>query len=323
MPSILIFVLFFSVMDDTVGFAVWEFDMAYVLFVDESGHDLRESPYEVIAGVAVEDSRIWNLITALQEVEVSHFGQRITRGDMEIKGKKFLKKKTFRLAEQLPPFSPDERRVLANECLRLGQAAKSEHGAKAPSRRQLTALGQAKIAFVKRTFELCAQHQVRAFASIVDREAPRAERDFLRKDYAYLFERFFNFLEEQPLYQQGLVVFDELERARSHILLAQVAEYFKNTDTGRLRASRIIPEPFFVHSDMTSLIQVADLVAYIINWGVRVGPMTRSRREELATLASMVCGLRHRAVIETPDNPNFVVWSFAVIDDLRPRNEQT
>jgi len=29
--------------------------MAYFLFVDESGHDQGESPYEVLGGIAVED----------------------------------------------------------------------------------------------------------------------------------------------------------------------------------------------------------------------------------------------------------------------------
>jgi hypothetical protein len=29
--------------------------MAFLLFLDESGHDLVHSPYQVLAGVAVED----------------------------------------------------------------------------------------------------------------------------------------------------------------------------------------------------------------------------------------------------------------------------
>jgi len=43
--------------------------MAYFLSVDESGHDRRESPYEVLAGVAVEDRDLWNLIQALRAAE--------------------------------------------------------------------------------------------------------------------------------------------------------------------------------------------------------------------------------------------------------------
>ncbi len=287
--------------------------LAYILFVDESGHDRRQSAYAVLAGVAVEDSRIWNLITALQNAEVQCFGQRVTRARMELKGQKLLKRKTFRLAAQLTPLAEEERTALAKECL--------QNAGSNPTKRQLTALGQAKIEFAKRVLEICAHHQVKALASIVDRDAPKPDGDFLRKDYAYLFERFYNLLQEQPVYQQGLVVFDELERSRSHILVAQLAEYFKKTETGRLRSSRIIPEPFFVHSDLTSLVQVADLIAYIINWGVRVGSMSRKRREELDDLAAMVCALRHRAVLEKKGT-DFIIWSFAIIDDLRPRSER-
>jgi hypothetical protein len=166
--------------------------------------------------------------------------------------------------------------------------------------------------------ELCAHEQVKAFASIVDRDAPLPGGNFLRKDYSYLFERFFHFLEERPDHHQGLVVFDELDRSQSHILVDQMAHYFQNTATGRLRASRVVPEPFFVHSDLTSLVQVADLVAYIIAWGVRVGTMNRPARPDLASLGESVLALRyfqHRA--------DFPVWGFAVIDDLRPREEKS
>ncbi len=34
--------------------------MSYMLFIDESGRDLRESPYAVLAGIAVEDRDLWN-----------------------------------------------------------------------------------------------------------------------------------------------------------------------------------------------------------------------------------------------------------------------
>ena len=41
-----------------------------------------------------------------------------------------------------------------------------------------------------------------------------------------------------------------------------------------------------------------------------------------AVLASGVLGGRHRAVVPRVGYPDgFVVWSFAVIDDLRPRTE--
>lgn len=256
-------------------------------------------------------------MTQAQAAEEEFFGQRVTRGLLELKSKKILKRKVFRLAAQMPPLAPSERRELARQCLLKGR----QQPAGSPTRAELTALAQAKLAFVERLLELCARYRMFAFASIVDRDAPRPRGDFLRKDYAYLFERYFYFLEDRGAETLGLVVFDELERTQCHLLLDQMSRYFQNTASGRRRAARVIPEPFFVHSELTTAVQIADLVAYIVAWGVRVGEMARAPREELAGLAAAVCGLRHRTTREMAGRP-FHIWSFALIDDLRPRDER-
>lgn len=287
--------------------------MAYFLFIDESGQDRRESPYEVLAGVAVKDQELWNLIQALRDAELRHFGVRYTADRGELKAKKLLKAKTFRLAAQLPPIEPDERRELAAACLANGANA---------GRWQLTALAQAKLAYVEEALEICARFRCRAFASVIPADAPRpAGMEFLRKDYAYLFERYFYFLEDTDREALGLVVFDELERIQSHLLIEQMNRYFQATWKGRTRASQIIPEPFFVHSELTTGVQIADLVAYILSWGFRLPGMAEPAREELNGLVDRVCQLRHRAIRERMGNPQFVIWSFALINDLRAREE--
>ena len=287
--------------------------MAYFLFIDESGHDRRESPYEVLAGVAVQDRDLWNLIQALRNAEIQHFGRRYTADRGELKAKKILKAKTFRLAAQLPPIPADERSELARRCLEDGATA---------GKWELTALAQAKIAYVEEALEICARFRCRALASIISTDAPKPTgADFLRKDYAYLFERYFYFLEDTDADTLGLVVFDELERVQSHILIEQMNRYFQETWKGRTRASQIIPEPFFVHSELTTGVQLADLVAYILSWGFRIPGMTEPARAELKPLVDRVCQLRHRAVRERMGNPNFVIWSFALINDLRAREE--
>ena len=290
--------------------------MAWILFIDESGHDHSESPYEVLAGLAVEDSRVWSLVTAVRDAELAAFGVRLSGPTHEPKGRELLKRKTFRLASQMPPMAPDERTALARSCLEKGRTGGNV------TRAELTALGQAKVAFVERTLELCASHQARAFASIVDRDAPRPTGTFLRKDCAYLFERFFYLLDDQPPVQQGLVVFDERDKTQSHILIAQMEEYFLQTAVGRMRAARVVPEPLFVHSDLTTLVRLADFVAYLVVWGAKIGPqMTRPRRDELGALVARVLDLRYRAIRDRAGEP-FQVWSFAVITDLRPRSEK-
>jgi hypothetical protein len=166
-------------------------------------------------------------------------------------------------------------------------------------------------------------HGVRIFASIVPPGAPRPSAQTLRKDYAYLFERFFYFVDEQVAPERGLVVFDEIERTKAHILVDQMATYFRETFRGRMRSGRIVPEPFFVHSELTTGVQIADLAAYIVSWNVRVAHMTEPARPELDDLGNAVLQLRHRAVTERQGYPDgFVVWSLAVIDDLRPSHER-
>src|SRR5712692_543837 len=167
------------------------------------------------------------------------------------------------------------------------------------------------------------QHQARVFASIVDGQVPRPQgKDFLRKDYSYLFERFYYFLEEQPGLPQGLLIFDELEKSRSRILLDQIGRYFQHTAKGRIRASRILPEPLFVHSDLTSLVQIADLIAYLIVWGIRFSRrMDRPARQELEQFADAVMALRYKVQDSSVTRWQGVsppIWSFVFIDDLRP-----
>ena len=79
-------------------------------------------------------------------------------------------------------------------------------------------------------------------------------------------ERYFYFLETLPFRERGLVVFDELEKTQAHGLLQQMAAYFLGHEVGRYRIVRIVPEPFFVHSDLTTGVFLADLTAYILGW---------------------------------------------------------
>jgi len=296
--------------------------VSYLLFLDESGVDRQDSPYEVLAGIAVQDRRLWELICQIQEAERGYFGQRITPGTLELKAKKLLKRKTFRLAGQLPPLASEERRDLAMACLEKGSANAGENAVAGVTRRELTALAQAKIAFAEHILSLCARHEVRAFASIVPQRAPRPNSAFLRKDYAYLFERFFYFLEDGNNGELGLVIFDELERSQCHVLVDQMELYFRGTATGRLRANRVIPAPFFVHSELTTAIQIADLIAYIICWGVRFGSMGEPRREELERLSELACNLRYRTRRGVPEQTEYPIWSFRLIEDLRSREER-
>ena len=207
--------------------------MAWFLFIDESGHDRLASPYEVLAGVAIRDQVLRELIARLHDAEVASFGRRYSDGHRELKGAVLLKRKVFR------------------------------HGALS------------------------------------------AELD----------------LADLPSLARAAL--DDGARANARMLLIdQMHRYFEETAVGRHRASRIIPEPFFVHSDLTTGVQIADLLAYVISWGFRMPHMTKSAREELAPFAKQIARLRYRAVRERFGNPEFKIWSFAHIADLRTQAER-
>lgn len=285
--------------------------MSWALFIDESGQDRRDSPYEVLAGIAVEDRKIWQLIRNLSDAQAHIFGKRLFEEHrLEAKATKLLKRKVFKHAAQMPPLDPTDRARLALEII--------EHG-EAPTMERLTALAQSKIAYCHMALKLCQTHQAIAFASIVPREAIRPSSDFLRKDYAFFFERFFKFLNAKTDDPMGYLVFDELDRSACHILLGQVSNYFVRTRNGRTRSRLIIPEPFFVHSDMTSLVQMADLIAYIISWGLRLNGMTEPARDELSTLADQVHRLKFRH--ESPGGD--LTYGLTFNRDVRPRGAVT
>jgi len=160
---------------------------------------------------------LWPLVQAIQQDEIELFGRRYSEGVSELKARRLLDRRTYQHAGQLPAMDPEERRGLAKRCLDDGPNA---------GRRELTALAQAKLSFVLRTLERCSQFNCRVFASMVPRTARRTRGDFLRKDYAYLFQRFFYYLEDLGPSTLGLVVFDEIERSKSHILISQMAVTF-------------------------------------------------------------------------------------------------
>lgn len=289
-------------------------------FVDESGIDLKEAPCVVLAGVAVQEAVVWPFTQAF-----GHLSAEILRfpaeQSYEIKGSKLLNKRVFRHAALMDPL-PAPRREEAIERL----LEKNEQGLNV-GREELAALGQAKIFFVKRVLGLAADFGMTVFASIVPRDAPQQrDRSFLRKDFAYLFQRIHCHVCDQDDDVHGVLIFDEQDPALSQRLMGQIHKYFQETDRGQQRAERMIPMPFFVHSDLTPAIQIADLVAYIVNWGLRLDRMPEPARKKLKPLADRVFRLRYcgrEVPLRRPfDKRGKPIWGISYIPDLRPRNER-
>jgi hypothetical protein len=295
-----------------------------LFFIDESGHDHGEAPYEVLAGVAIAERDLWNLIQAIRAAEIEYFGVHLSEVGIEFKGKKLLKKKTFRHAGQGPEIETIRRRDLARQFLMKGEREAQGNAPEARTRDEFTAYGQAARAFVRCILGICARYHTKTFAALVNTNAPRAaDPNLLRRDYAFLFQRFFYYLEDCSTTEMGLVVFDELEKAQSRILVEQMARYFLETEKGYQRSARIVPEPFFVHSDLTTAVQLADVVAYCFNWGTRLNKMTESTRPEIEPLAQIAFDMRYVGKrLNEKDGNEWPAYGVFYLDDLRPRQER-
>jgi hypothetical protein len=293
-----------------------------LLFIDESGHDHKDMPCEVLAGVAVSEQNLWNLVRAVRAAEKDHFGDYLRNlRDEEPKAKRLLKRKRFRMALRPIDIPADNVQSLAHSALLKGKAARE---ARRPSSNatelELVAYSRAVLDFVHEVLNIAARHGATVFAAVVDRSAPRPEPGLLRKDYVYLFERYFYFLETLPPTERGLVVFDELDKAQSHILIQQMAAYFLGTETGRFRSSRIVPEPFFVHSELTTGIFLADLTAYILGWAWCLHGQGEPCRKDLQPYVRKIRDMEFHG--EKPRQQGEGVWNLrgiVSIDDLRGR----
>lgn len=297
-----------------------------LLFLDESGTDHRDVPYEVNGGIAIRERDLWHFVQDVAATQERCFGGALRNlaPKHEFKAKNLLARDKFRFARQGSTLSIGERQELARTFLQRRVTGGT------PRRAEFTAYGQACLSYVEELLHLCGDYQSRVFASIVDRDAPvSANPDALRRDMAFLFERYAYYIEDLRADSDapepglvGLLVFDELERAQCQRLLNRMANYFLRTEKGRERSQLIIPEPFFVHSDLTTGTQVADIVIYVLNWAYRYGEMTGRTREELSPYCRQILPLRHMAVRTDEGGQGRQRWSITYVDDLRARDER-
>ena len=296
-----------------------------LLFVDESGHDGTSMPYEVLAGVAVAEDNLWNLVKSVRAAEREHFGDFLRNLRFtEVKAKKLLKRKRFNSANRQVAIEDADLTALAHSALSKGAKASSEgQNQSSATERELVAYSRQVLRFVDEVLNIAARHSAQVFASIVDTKAPRPPPGNLRKDYVYFFERYFYYLETLPPRERGLVVFDELDKAKSHILIQQMAAFFLGTPTGRYRSSRILPEPLFVHSELTTGVFLADLAAYVLGWSWRTQRMTSPGRPELKVLCSKLHDMQFRG--EKPDptgQGTHPLYGIQFLDDLRSKKNK-
>ena len=256
--------------------------MAWLFFIDESGHDHKHMPYEVRGGFAIHVSQLWPFVRAMQDLETDCFGCRLGDVDKEIKGSTLIDRKRFEFAAQGEPFPDRERQELCRSFLAQGRTGNT------PGRDMFTAYGQACLLMAREIVALLKRSGAVLMAAAIPRGVarPRDTRfdDYLRKDVVFLFERFFYFLERKQ--EHGVLVMDETDKREDRRFVVRMERYFTRTATGRYRTAWIVPAPFFVSSDMARAVQAADLCIYAVNWGFRLPGrgMDAPRRDEIAEM---------------------------------------
>lgn len=254
--------------------------MSWLLFMDESGHDHKQMPYEVRGGVAIHASELWSFVQGVRRIEIDCFGCELSQFKKELKGSTLLNRKRFRFALQGESIPNDQRRKLCRSMLAKGLEKKS------PTRDEFTSYGQACILMADGFFQLLRDHKASLFASAIPcgtaKPSTYEAKEYLRKDQVFLLERYFYMLETQK--EHGLLVMDEVEKSEDRRFVGRLERYFKSTAKGKYRSAWIVPTPFFVSSDMSYAVQAADLCIYCLNWGFRLprSGMDAPVREEIS-----------------------------------------
>ena len=246
--------------------------------MDESGHDHKTMPYEVRGGICVHSRRVAPLLRDIEKAERWIFGCHLNEFQTEIKGAKLLKKEKFKWACQGPTQSDEERQ---KGCRRFLTARLEQ---KAPTKEDFTAYGQASILMVHTILDLLVKYKVQIIASCIKRGIKKPKdfkfEHFLRKDHRYLLERFAYLLKKQK--EDGLIIMDQVEKVIDKKFSRQMKSFLAYSHFGLKLRSHIVPEPLFIESDISSLIQIADVCIYIINAGYRKSKaMSESSRKEI------------------------------------------
>lgn len=282
--------------------------MSWLLFMDESGHDHKQMPYEVRGGIALQDRRV------CASLEENCFGVRLADFKKEFKGSKLLDKDRIKWAEQDTPQSHAERKKNSRVFLSKG-LQKTQ-----PSRAEFTGYGQASLEMAQGIFRLLRDHDAKLFASVIPRGVKPPEtfeaKEYLRKDHVFLLERFYHFARKQQ--EQGLIVMDQVEEQSDIRFVRKLERYFVKTTKGSQRADWIVPAPFFSSSYLSVPIQVADVCIYCLNWGFRrpdwnMNAPTRQRIEQ--DFSGWIQRLEYRQKVKKSDGTSKQLFGIAFVQN--------
>lgn len=109
------------------------------------------------------------------------------------------------------------------------------------------------------------RHHMHLFAVVIDKRKLAAYMDaekLKRKAYELLLERIQNFLQEYHPKHQGLIVADDMGIGPNRSLAMKHSFFQRCPTTAGLELRHIVEMPFFVRSELSNGVQLADLCAY-------------------------------------------------------------
>lgn len=140
--------------------------------------------------------------------------------------------------------------------------------------------------FIEEIFALCRQHEIKIFASIMERPKDNVldlEMDpHIHRLYTYLMERVNTYVCQYHSDRRAIFLFDAKDDKSNERLARRFTNFLYKTKIG-WEFTHILDTPFFVNSKMTPGIQIADLFAYIINqkFQKRGGDLIRKYYQEI------------------------------------------
>ena len=290
--------------------------MTWLLFIDESGHDHKNTPMEVRGGIAIHVEKAWSFINDFQKAEMDCFGISLAQNNIEVKGAKLLDKKRFEWASKYKVLTDVERHAAIRRFIKKPKDQPRKQ-------REFAAYGQASLLMVDTIFDLLDDYNAFIFASCIPKGITKPKDyqfdDYLRKDHVFLQERFFWFLEARQ--EHGILVMDQTDKSSDRYFIEKLKNYYTKTNNGIKRSQWIFPTPLFVDSSLTIGVQAADVCLYCINWAFRIAKwgVKLEARPELEKYAKR-CSERQFKGDMPSDNETYKGYGIIFVPD--PYNHQ-
>lgn len=258
--------------------------MSWLLFIGEPSHKIYPRPYNVLSALAVEDINVWDLIKKLEIAQMQYFGRHLNHDDME------------------------------HFCKNSGSVDQLTSSLEYTENQTNISKEKWSAYFLFAT-HLARDYDVKAFAMITSADSSKVVfTGRLRKDYSYLFERFYNFLNSLSNGNIGMIVMEGTKSDDAIIKKNNITEYFLKTNNGRIRSKLIMPEPLMANGYIDKIFQLTQLLGFVVSWGVRLQGMTVPRRHDLNDLVAAFNNMRFSYRLQNGNKD----WSFKFISDVNP-----